>query len=92
MILDDCLGYPPFWEHPLFSVGFSPAPLSPEATTPFGESYLGRVQGPAGPRTLPKMLGSKWDMNQLWDVNGYYRMLWDVYGMLWEFIEIYGML
>eukprot|EP00438_Fugacium_kawagutii_P034492 Skav226406 [mRNA] locus=scaffold3989:229486:235877:- [translate_table: standard] len=28
-----------------------------EATTPFGESYLGRVQGPAGPKMLPKMLG-----------------------------------
>ena len=39
----------------------SPQPRHPlsrwEATTPFGESYLGRVQGREGPRTLPKTLG-----------------------------------
>eukprot|EP00435_Cladocopium_sp_Y103_P046338 s1570_g13.t1 len=48
-----------------------------QATTPFGESYLGRVQGPAGPRTLPKTLG---------------RMKWKVQGVLEELCQYYSAL
>jgi len=32
-------------------------PVKNQASTPFGESYLGKVQGKQGPKNLPKKLG-----------------------------------
>ena len=58
-----------------------PPPVRWEATTPFGESYLGRVQGREGPRTLPKTLGTELTMKQLWEFMVCYGLLIDHIGI-----------